>query len=155
MTAVRKRLSTATAWAMIPLAAWAGMPSTACICSNGRVKLFCQHLLGWKQANPPACASDCCAHKAAEDPSDCCSACSYGVESDVPGVGSKSCCNPVVTSPSVPPETVSIPCHCLPAVVAAVERIGATVRPSVISEPTDLDTGPPLDRVIVFRALLI
>lgn len=155
MTAFRTRLSAAVVWGMIPLAAWASMPSTACVCSNGHVKLFCEYLLAWKQANPSGGASSCCAHEAAEDNTDCCGACSRGGKSVTPGIASKSCCNPIVTLPSVPPQTASVPCDGLPAVATAAEQVGALVHPSFISVPTDLDTGPPLDRVIAFRSLLI
>lgn len=155
MTAVRKRPFAAAAWAMIPLAAWAGMPSTACVCSNGRVKLFCEYLLACKRPAPSACASDCCAQKAANEDTDCCSGCSRGGKSDTPGIASKSCCNPILTSPSASPRKISAPCDHFPAGVDTTEQVGALVRPTFIPVAIEFNTGPPLDRVVVFRSLLI
>jgi hypothetical protein len=161
MTFFRTRLSAAIAWAMIPLAAWAGMPSTGCVCANGHLKLFCQHLLREMHAaggHNTACGSDCCEAVADQDhDADCCGGgfCCHGPQSAKPGIGSKSCCNPILTAPSVAPQTVTVPCDQVPAVVTVALEIGAIVHPSFAFDAADVDTGPPLDRVIVFRSLLI
>ncbi|HVA49648.1 MAG TPA: hypothetical protein VNH11_25000 [Pirellulales bacterium] len=159
MTFFRTRLSAAVAWVMIPLAAWAGMPSTACLCANGHVKLFCQHLPAKKHsaANQTACAASCCAHETADAEADCCGGgfCCHGGQSDHAGIGSKACCKPILSAPSVAPQIVSVPCDQAPAVVAVVQQVGALVHPSFIVDAAEFDSGPPLDRVIVFRSLLI
>lgn len=46
MNVLGKRCSSWVVWGMIPLAVWGGMPSTACVCANGRIKLFCGHRCG-------------------------------------------------------------------------------------------------------------
>lgn len=159
MSFFRIRLSAAVAWAMIPLAAWAGMPNTGCVCANGRLKLFCQHVLGTKRSatNEADCASNCCPHEAAEQDTDCCGSgfCCHGDPSGTSGVSAKSCCNPIVSAPSVAPETVSVPCVQAPAMLAVVQEVGALVRPSFVLDVAEFNTGPPLDRVIIFRSLLI
>jgi hypothetical protein len=158
----RRRLSDAVAWVMIPLAAWAGMPSTACLCANGHVKLFCQHALGEKQApvHPSPCGASCCTHETVHsvaDDGDCCGGgfCCHGGTSEKSGIGSKACCQPILSSPSVAPQIVSVPCDPAPAIVGIAEQIGALVHPAFIADLAEINTGPPLDRVIVFRSLLI
>jgi hypothetical protein len=143
---------------MIPLAAWAGLPSTACVCSDGRLKLFCGHPLKADSVDHhTGCAANCCGDNEVvkgSSESDCCGGgfCDHGGKS---GVGSKSCCNPILTAPSVAPQTASVPCDQAPAIVAAVEEVGALVHPSFSPDVAEFNTGPPLDRVIVFRSLLI
>jgi hypothetical protein len=43
----------------------------------------------------------------------------------------------------------------MPAIVAVAEQVGALLHPSFIPAATEFNTGPPVDRVIVFRSLLI
>ena len=166
MSFFRTRLSASVAWGMIPLALWAGMPSTACVCANGHLKLFCQHLLGSAKHQPAAnheagCNSSCCGEAAdlaeSDKDSDCCGGgfCCHGAGSQKPGIGSKTCCQPILTAPSAAPKMVSVPCEQAPAAVTVVQEVGAIVHPSVIFDAAEFDTGPPLDRVIVFRSLLI
>jgi hypothetical protein len=159
MTFFRTRLSVAVAWAMMPLAIWAGMPSTACVCANGRLKLFCQYVLGAKLPALAAtgCTADCCNGVAADHDADCCggSFCGHGGTSATTAIGAKSCCNPIVGAPIVAPRTVHVPCDQAPAIVAVVQEIGPLVHPSFFQDVAEFDTGPPLDRVIVFRSLLI
>lgn len=164
MSFFRTRLSAAVAWGMIPLALWAGMPSTACVCANGHLKLFCQHLLGGKTHHETAdheagCNSSCCGADLAEADaaSDCCGGgfCCHGAYSGKPGIGSKTCCQPILTAPSAAPKMVSVPCDQVQVMVTVVHEIGAIVHPSFVIDAAEFDTGPPLDRVIVFRSLLI
>lgn len=166
MSFFRTRLSAAVAWGMIPLALWSGMPSTACVCANGHIKLFCQQLLGGAQSHLAAgllngCKSTCCSHEAqlaeAKQTSDCCGGgfCCHGAPSAKAGLGSKGCCKPILTAPSVAPQIASVPCDQAPGLAAVVREIGAIVHPAIAFEPAEFDTGPPLDRVIVFRSLLI
>lgn len=163
MSTLRRRLSAAVAWAMIPLAAWAGLPSTACVCASGHVKLFCAHGAGVAKPHDHqaalGCASSCCdwAYADCEHDSDCCGSgfCCHGAKSESASVASKACCKPILSAPSVAPRTVSLPCDQAQAVVTVVQEIGALVHPSFIADLAEINTGPPLDRVIVFRSLLI
>lgn len=165
MSLLRPRMSAALAWAMIPLAAWTGMPSTACVCSNGQLKLFCGHRAAHDESDDvhgqgDGCIANCCGHHGLADvdhSSDCCGGglCAHGGPSDDPSAGSKACCNPVLTAPSLAPQTTSIPCDQVSTAVVAIEQLGALVGPSFIPVAVEFNTGPPLDRVIVFRALLI
>jgi hypothetical protein len=161
MSFFRTRLTAAVAWAMIPLAAWAGMPSTGCVCADGHLKLFCQHLLREKHAagdHGSACGSDCCEAVADQDhDADCCGGgfCCHGRQSQRPGIGSKTCCDPILTAPSVAPELVTVPCGQAPVIVTVAQEIGAIVHASFAFDAAEFDTGPPLDRIIVFRSFLI
>ncbi|HET6879450.1 MAG TPA: hypothetical protein VFI31_04825 [Pirellulales bacterium] len=162
MIFLRTQLSAAIAWAMIPLAAWAGLPSTACVCANGHVKLFCQHALVQKHpSTAESCSKNCCGHEAVglenDHDADCCGGgfCCHGTKSENPGIASKACCKPILSAPSVAPQSVSLHCDQAQAVVAVVQEIGALVHPSFIADLAEINTGPPLDRVIVFRSLLI
>ena len=166
MTFFRTPLSTAVAWAMIPLAAWAGMPSRACVCANGNVKLFCAH--GSRAAtlheheNVAAPCGHCCgpanvAEADSDHDADCCGSgfCCHGAKPGNAGIGAKACCKPILSAPSAAPDVVSVPCDQAPAVVAVAQQVGALVHPSFIADLAEINTGPPLDRVIVFRSLLI
>ena len=163
----RSRSSVAVAWGMIPLALWAGLPSTACVCANGKVKLVCRHahLAASHESDEHdhgrhAC---CCeAIEAVEDSisreTDCCggASCRRGAAEDSQGIGSQACCKPILAAPSVAPKSAAAPCcDQAPAVGACVAEIGALDCPAFARVPEELDTGPPLDRVIVFRSLLI
>ena len=168
MSFFRTRLSAVIAWGMIPLALWAGLPSTACVCANGQLKLVCRHLAGGCGKNhatadhDSVCNSNCCGSgtgraEADSDHVDCCGGglCRHDAASGGTGIGSKACCKPILTAPSVAPEIVSLSCDQAPAVIALAEEIGAIIQPSFAAEDVEFDTGPPLDRVIVFRSLLI
>ncbi|HEV7225528.1 MAG TPA: hypothetical protein VGN42_22675 [Pirellulales bacterium] len=154
---------------MIPLALWAGLPSTACVCANGRLKLVCRHLAGGcgkshaTADHDSVCNSMCCASDAAlaeadsDHDVDCCGGglCRHDAAPGGTGIGPKACCKPILTAPGIAPQTVSLSCDQTPAIVAAVEEIGAIVHPALAAETAEFDTGPPLDRVIVYRSLLI
>jgi hypothetical protein len=88
---------------------------------------------------------------------DCCGGgfCRHDAASGGTGIGSKACCKPILSAPGAAPEIVSVSCDQAPAIVAVVEEIGAIVHPSFAPEAAEFDTGPPLDRVIAFRSLLI
>lgn len=172
MSLFRTRWSAAIAWGMIPLAIWAGLPSTACVCANGQLKLVCRHAAGvrdYSVANQSSadhddgCHSSCCethsdiAEVDLDHDADCCSSGSgcHSAVSGKAGVGSKACCKPVLTAPSVASKLASVSYDQAPAVVALVEEIAAPACPSFTHDVAEFDTGPPLDRVIVFRSLLI
>lgn len=157
MTIFCTRLSAAVAWAMIPLAAWTGMHTTGCVCANGHLKLYCQHALAGRHSTATAAGygSTCCCHE--EEETDCCGGrfCCDGGNSGESHIGAKSCCNPIVSAPSVAPETVSMPCDQAPAIVAVAHKIGTLLQPSLAFDVAEFDTGQQFDRVIVFRSLLI
>lgn len=165
MSRFRSRLSAAIAWAMMPLAVWAGMPSTGCVCANGHIKLFCQHSAGSSghaRHDSSGSGTGCCASEDAvecdhDHGTDCCGTgdCCHSAKSAASGIASKACCKPILTAPIVAPQMVSVPQDQAPAIVAAVQDVGALVRPAFVVEVDEFNTGPPLDRVIVFRSLLI
>ena len=165
MTYFRTPLSAAIAWVMIPLAAWAGMPSRACVCANGHVKLFCAHtsraVTPHEDEHAAACGHCCgsanAAEADAEHDADCCGSgfCCHGAKPGMAGIGAKACCKPILTAPSAAPKVVSVNCDQAPAVVAVAYVVGARVHSSFRMDVAEFDTGPPLDRIIVFRSLLI
>lgn len=53
------------------------------------------------------------------------------------------------------PQIASVPGDQAPAVIALAHHADAHVHASFAAEAAELNTGPPLDRVIVFRSLLI
>lgn len=170
MTFFRTRCSAAIAWGMIPLALWAGLPSTACVCANGQIKLVCRHVAAghstasrFSDDHESECHS-CChemheaiAESDSDHEADCCGRglCCYGAAQGEPGIGSKACCKPILAAPSLAPESATVTCDHPPAFVALVDEIGAIDLPAFAQDVAEVDTGPPLDRVIVFRSLLI
>lgn len=161
MSWLRKRLSVPITWGMIPLALWAGMPSAACRCANGQVKFFCKNALGANDCPGPRRASarggeatDFQWDAAANN--DCCGggSCRHVDRSTGPGVTSKNCCKPIVTAPNLAPETVKLPCGQTPLFFQS-ERPAESPPFALIADVAEVDTGPPLDRVVFFRSLLI
>jgi len=148
---------------MIPLAAWAGMPSTACVCANGQMKLFCGHRAAVAKAavdDEPPCESACCGGLAETDSSqvsDCCGggACCHGGKSNEAGIHGKACCRQISTAPGISPKATVEASDESAASFAVVERLGMFARPLFRASAVEFDTGPPLDRVVVFRSLLI
>ena len=165
MRSFRTRQSAAIIWGMIPLAVWAGLPRTACVCANGQIKLVCRHVA--TSHMPDDHESDrhsCCVdtHEVAAEAdsdheADCCSSgsCCHGAAQGEPGIGSKACCKPILAVPSLAPESTTVTCDQALAVVSLVDDIGALYRPAFSRDVAEVDTGPPLDRVILFRSLLI
>ncbi|HJT35706.1 MAG TPA: hypothetical protein VJ783_27000 [Pirellulales bacterium] len=159
-------MSAVVVWGMIPLAVFVGMPSTGCLCANGQFKLFCGHrnqsaavLIG--SAHAGCCAAhhadeadcDCClAPKAAEHQADCCQ---HGAGLPGEGMQSRTCCQPVFNPVSMSPVAVSAPCDDLLILTVCLIETGAIAYPAVAAEVGEFDTGPPLDRVVAYRHLLI
>lgn len=166
MTYFRTPLSAAVVWAMIPLAAWAGMPSRACVCANGDVKLFCARgtltATSHEHEHASPRGANCCgsgnvAEADSNDDLDCCGSgfCCHGSESNGAGIGTKACCKPILSAPSIAPRIASVPSDQLPAIVGTAPQVGDLLRPSLDADLAEINTGPPVDRVIVFRSLLI
>lgn len=163
MNRFRTQLSAVVVWGMIPLAAFAGLPSTGCLCANGQFKFFCEHRSS-SPAHDFAGHAGCCTHEHAAVDCGCCLAaveehegdcCQHGATLPGDGVQSRSCCQPVFNAPGLSPVVASAPCdHSLCATVCLVET-GAAAHPAVAAETFEFDTGPPLDRVVAFRHLLI
>ncbi|HEX7450247.1 MAG TPA: hypothetical protein VF306_21995 [Pirellulales bacterium] len=165
MNRFRTPLSAIAVWTMIPLAVFAGMPSTGCLCANGQFKFFCGHQYHADAAHggkaiPGCCAADhaatadcgsCVAMPAAEYDGDCCQ---HSAVLPGDGVRSRSCCQPVFNAAGISPAKVSTPCGDSCADVCLTETI-AIRHPAVASNIDEFDTGPPLDRVLAFRHLLI
>ena len=152
------------AWGMIPLAAWAGLPSTACLCADGGIKLVCSHPGCSEHAGheyEAGSGSHCCGADAAleADPSvehaDCCGAAEHDSDEHRDGVHAKAGCTPILMAPSVAPKGASTACDSAPAIVVAAPDLAAPAAVCLPRDVAELDTGPPLDRVIVFRSLLI
>jgi len=156
---------------MVPLALAGGMPSTGCMCADGGFKLVCAHVYrGLPRAEHAAIADgpqqrDCCRHSSdccgephdghvarSASGGDCCNGC------ELPGIaGERPCCTPVFSAPSatliitaVPPLTEQAL-----AVVAAEPVALQSLAAHAALQLHESDTGPPIDRVIALRCLLI
>lgn len=157
----RSSFSAVIAWGMIPLATWAGMPSTGCVCANGQVKLFCGHSSGngqHQRHSATNCAASCCGtHESEEHDADCCGGgfCCHGSTSEKASVTGKTCCTPILSAPSMAPQTCGVIFHEASLLVAVAEDIGVSATSSYSAELAEINTGPPFDRVIIFRSLLI
>lgn len=170
MSFVRNRISAVIAWGMILLAVLAGAPSTGCFCASGQFKLLCAHAqygAGGLHADHGILAHDCCAAHVADGECELCAAgvhscgehegdcCGHGDASPGDGVRSRSCCQPVLNALSMGSAPVSAPADDAPAAVADGVEPPAVAHSSHTVDRVDFDTGPPLDRVVVFRHLLI
>lgn len=173
MSFFRARWSALIAWGMIPLAVWAGLPSTACLCANGGIKLVCTHPgCGGKSHaghdSQSTCRSHCCATNGcaanamideveSDEHADCCGDADRGLNESRTGVHAKACCKPVLAAPGMPPKASSVAYDSAPATVVSAAEIGIPPQTSLHRDRdiVEANTGPPLDRVIVFRSLLI
>ncbi|HUQ71057.1 MAG TPA: hypothetical protein VM165_16130 [Planctomycetaceae bacterium] len=111
MSRQRTLLPTLMVWAMLPLTVLSGSPRSACLCSNGDLKLFCQAA----QSNRSCCANSGSVAHSPQDGASAKSACCRG--SGGPPHSSSACtvagcrCTPVIVLPDVPPkaETATAP----------------------------------------------
>lgn len=151
---VRNLLSTAIIWGMIPLALAGAMPSTACICANGDVKLFCSH----RAAERAPTGHACCEHGreaavgSAPAHHDCCN-----TEDDGEGVGAIPChCTPVFVAPATRPIVASVAVDfelTAEAHTPAIEPLPPISHPAAAFVAHE--TGPPVDLTVTFGRLLI
>jgi len=152
-------------WGMIPLALFSGLPATGCVCANGQYKLFCAGALGRFAASSRGPGL-------AEEPSDSsvCPQCS-GSTNDRLGEAKHSCCTSAkgegipcgkccqlvkqnlatVSAEFAPPVTDAFVVAILPPAL----NLSLVVLPTISKHVEQIDTGPPVDRVIVLRCLLI
>lgn len=148
------------AWAMIPLAVLAGRPSTGCLCADGRHKEFCS-------GGTASGSGD--AHKPQEQHACCCRAGMAACESSQ---HHEHDCRGGGRGKGV---SQGGGCHCTPLfnVAGSVSKTaGKIAGPGLIAWqtppnalgihlvsvgalPLERTTGPPVDRVIVLRCLLI
>ncbi len=145
----------------MPLALLAGMSLPECECANGQHRFFCRGALGIAarvQTTPMTSGHDCCpASKCCVTAVKCC--CCGDSSSGTPGPK-----EPCGGCKSVPRSVLTV------GEILRIPELGSTVfflcafmsLPSVESIvpnwamfPERIETGPPLDRVIVFRCLLI
>ena len=164
MHIARSYRSTLIVWGMIPLAAWAGAPSTACLCADGGIKLVCSHPgcgAHDEHEHDSHCHSHCCGAGAALEAdrsvehADCCGAGEHDSGEDRDGVHAKTGCTPILMAPSLAPKVATATCDSAPAIVVAAPEIAAPAAVRHARDVAEHDTGPPLDRVILFRSLLI
>lgn len=168
MSYLRTQFSAVVVWGMIPLAVWAGAPSSGCLCASGQFKLFCAHdhhaphldashdsgccAVGQaSDAHCQQCAVDL-EQRHGEHEGDCCQ---HGSESPGDGVRARSCCQPVLNALSMVSAPVSAPDHDAPAVAVEVAEPPAIACLARFVEAVDFDTGPPQDRIIAFGHLLL
>lgn len=153
---------------MMPLALWAGMAPPECECADGQHRFYCPGALNVVTKVSPDSKHACCL------PKRCCQA---AADKTV----AKSCCRADQASGGNTPgsRASGLPCgHCksipssalalnkavsLPELDRAAFFVAAiftavsidTVSPTWSANLEPIETGPPLDRVIVFRCLLI
>src|SRR5487761_1114743 len=162
MNRIRTQLSAVVVWGMIPLAVFAGLPSTGCLCANGQFKFFCAHRCssptrevaghaGYRAHEHAAADGSCCVAAVNEHEGDCCQ---HGATLPGDGMQSRSCCQPVFNAPSLSPVAVSAPDDHSPCLTVCLAETGAIAHPAAAPDTAEFDTGPPLDRVVAFRHLL-
>ncbi len=111
MNRQRRLLPTLLVWAMLPLTVLSGSPRTACLCSNGDVKLFCHSA----QARRSCCVDN--------------GQCETGSPRD--SWQQHSCCRAPGSPPKSPASYIVAGCHCTPVVVLpdAVSKVEPTTAP--------------------------
>lgn len=111
MSRQRTLLSTLLVWAMLPLMVLSGSPRTACLCSNGDLRLFCPTAQSQRS---------CCADTAR-------------LENALPRGSSQqhSCCRGSNHAPKSPASCKVAGCHCTPVVVLpdAASKVESTTAP--------------------------
>lgn len=107
----RTLLSTLLVWAMLPLVVLSGSPRTACLCSNGALKLFCQRA----QSQRSCCIDSERLENALSR--------SYSEE--------HSCCRESDRTPQSPPSCKVAGCRCTPVVMLpdAASKVESTAAP--------------------------
>jgi len=181
MGSIRSRPSCVVVCGMVLLAVRGGMPSTACICANGRIKLVCSHRCGTNHhhgdvADLVGCATDhyscCCAETCDEhlgsrqDAADCVGGAAVvhdccnpsgqrGLTGD--GISSRGGCSPVASLVTTLSElgkaTPRIESPLAQVPVATKRFYGGPVAAAhYFNEPS---TGPPGDLVVTLGRFLI
>jgi hypothetical protein len=157
MNRCRSQLTALLTWGMIPLAVWSGLPLAACQCPDGGIRLFCAAM----HAGIPAeqGPSDChhgphrkCCHEKIAHHNPCCD--HSGDKSGSP-CGK---CKAIARATTIAVETVAPPTF-------DGQADGSLVFFAMTSFPRQsdvqardvelLDTGPPLDLVLLQHCFLI
>jgi hypothetical protein len=161
----RSQVSAAITWGMIPLTFWGVLPGTGCICTSGQYKLFCTGALdrgrcnGGQKTAPASqlagCACQHCGGASATDSGEgqraCCQ--SSGSRDSAPG----TCCHLIARSPATVSSEVTPPIRdaLVVALLPPALDLSLVALPTVSKHVDQIDTGPPVDRVIVLCCLLI
>jgi hypothetical protein len=155
MPSLRKLLRAAIVTGMILLAVFGSLPATSCYCADGHLKLFCAG--HYASAQAPAGKSEhsgCCQcgqnADSADSGGDCCHA-------NKPGKPCGKCCKEISKSLTTTVASVSMPA--LDSHVFAVLPTEVVVPHAFLSlrnaQLERIESGPPVDLVIVLRTLLI
>lgn len=112
MNRQRTLLPTLLVWAMMPLTVLSGSPRTACLCSNGDVKLFCQAAQAQR-----SCCVDNGRHETA---------------STRKPPQQHSCCRASGSTSKSPASCKVAGCHCTPVVV--LPDVVSKVEPTTASD---------------------
>jgi hypothetical protein len=167
MKRFRAQLASLLTWGMIPLALGASLPGKACQCANGNVKLFCAGPFQFAPhtrsvAEPRSCANhracgathviDCC-HAAEGAIGNCCEQASQH-----PSQPCGKCCKAISRAPANLVELVAPPDnHDSFQYLLAIEPnfLGQFVPLYSAHQVERIDTGPPVDLVVVHHCFLI
>ncbi len=173
---VRRWMYSGTIWAMIPLAAWGGMPIAQCACDFCQCGSKCDHILhgngtganGSSLPTKNSCGTDGAIDRCCSDGQRrcCCEAgvaCGGQVANDAArkpvgngfGIaGAPSCRMTVTTVPAVRAQLV-VMCdyHLATLQLDDSQPFAKPVKPFDLRDP--LDTGPPSDLVVTLRRLVI
>jgi hypothetical protein len=161
----RNQIGAAIMWGMIPLALWGGLPGTGCICANGQYKFFCAGSLGRvgcdsgrnaaSASQSAGCTCPHCRGIATTDAAETSHACCHNDRGQGDPAG--KCCHLVarslatVSAEVAPPTTDALVVAILPPAL----NLSLVVLSTVSKHVEQIDTGPPIDRVILLRCLLI
>ena len=177
MNRLRKQLSSWVVWGMVPLAVWGGTPSTACVCANGRIKLFCSHRCeGGHEHSQPADAESCGTHQQACCCGDSCDDHAASSEAALDGDGGHDCCNSpggnCQPGSGISSRGCCTPVRSLTTTSSQVVKVAAPVELSLATIPApaclfhgghvrgahswrQVNTGPPVDLVVTLGHFLI
>jgi hypothetical protein len=171
-----RRFSAGVIWAMIPLAAWGGMPTLSCACLDCHCGATCE-FASHGTANPAAanpsdtvdshnqtgCCSCCgCANCQCAAGCCCCQMKKFASKAPTckhegaPGFSQSQdgCKTSVSTVTAIRPTLVALNSH-QPWVVAIFPPISASQSNRTLDRADPLNTGPPVDLVLTLGRLLI
>jgi hypothetical protein len=170
--AIHRRLNAGVLWAMIPLAAWSGIPTARCACVNCHCGAQCG--IGSHSATGCSPASDsvkktddcscCCGHSSSADGCCCChpkqptpmqETCrrlpGNGFDSQSP----HSCRMAISAVAGVQATMVVVSDHQPLAMDVLAPSASSQTNHSALDRGDAFDTGPPVDLVVTLRRLVI
>jgi len=165
---VRRGFSASMVWAMIPLAALAGLPTASCACLKcqcGAACEFASHSASSRAGGEPAgCSTCCCNHCPCAGTSHCCclaklAAAKKLVCQHLPGKGfnspeSSGCRTSITAVAGIRATTVAIADGYQPLSLD-VPAVALSDTSSGSLDRTSLNGGPPVDLVVTLRRLVI